>query len=189
MKLESGHFNIFPLLEYVAEHPMPPLKSKKGKQGEYAKLIQTLLERSAVPQRPGWYLWGKFNRIGWWETIYLGKAASLKTRLYDELREESNAIWSTVWGYEIIEKFSKRIWPKFVSQLSRSFRKSGTHFIIWIAHNSINYGKVKERERALIQFFRPAYNIQRLKIVNYDDATKMIISEIELSVKQLKKQK
>src|SRR5215469_12262869 len=103
----TGHFNLFPILEFACNHPIMPSPQNIELQKEYTNLLKEIAKD--VPDKPGWYLWGHFNDMGWWETIYLGKAgkqktSSLYTRLYDELREECIAFWAEVYGREAMIK-------------------------------------------------------------------------------------
>jgi hypothetical protein len=82
-----------------------------------AKVSKGVLYFSQVPYLPGWYLWRRFNDMGWWETVYLGKAgkqktSSLHTRLYDEFREECIAFWSEVYGRKPMVKQHKKLYDR-----------------------------------------------------------------------------
>ena len=79
MEITTGHFDIFNILKFVAENPTMPKRSV-GEWKAYADLVSNLV--SSVPDdKAGWYIWGKFNEVGWWETIYLGKSGNKKPEL------------------------------------------------------------------------------------------------------------
>lgn len=96
----TGHINLFGVYEFVATHPELVRESKMKPYSDFAKGLV-----KAIPHASGWYLWGRFNDVGWWETIYLGladkrKTASLRARILEELKDELVAFWATVYGYE-----------------------------------------------------------------------------------------
>ena len=53
---------------------------------------------AGVPEAPGFYLWGTYNRNGLWKNIYLGMAGygdhkSLRKRIREELMDERCCMW------------------------------------------------------------------------------------------------
>jgi hypothetical protein len=193
-ELKSGHFNIFPLLAFVADNPAMSSGEGLGIRGlksEVNKLLEGREEKE-VPKRRGWYLWGRFNDIGWWETIYLGKSgnqktSSLVTRLSDELMEESVALWAFVYGREVAAKQKSHIYKgKYDKQTPRSLRKMYAQFIIWIAaDNPISEEEVKRQEALLIDIYRPTHNATRPKCSNPDDLTQDIKDEVDEQIKRI----
>lgn len=162
----------------MAEHPLMP-KRNVGEWKNYAGIVSKLVHN--VPNnQPGWYLWGRFNEIGWWETIYLGKAGNQKTsslhqRLKDELSEERVAFWATIYGREVATKLANKLYNgKYVSNVQRSLRKINTHFIVWLAYSGLSEAEVNKEERALIHIYRPANNAQREKYPERSNLTEQI---------------
>lgn len=189
MELKTGHFNIFDILKFVACHPnIPKGDSKHWK--EYTQIVNELT-KDVPSDKPGWYLWGKFNEIGWWETIYLGKAgykktSSLQRRLKDELLEERPAFWSDIFGREIATKLMNKLYNnKYSTQIQRSLRKCHTHYIIWISCSEISEKDIHKEERALIHYFRPANNAQREKFSVRSELTEQIYRLIEEEITKI----
>jgi hypothetical protein len=187
--LSSGHFDLFPIFEFVSSHSQIPLPGNVV-QKEYQKIIKMIV--SKVPRKAGWYLWGKFNDTGWWETIYLGRAtkqktSSLQTRLYDELREECIAFWSYVFGREPI---SVQFWNYFRDKYNqtRALRKTGSHFVIWVAvDNQIASGEIEGQESKLIKNYRPTHNAARYGHgFKYDQLTEQIESIVDKELLKIK---
>jgi hypothetical protein len=183
MSLKSGHFNLFSILEFAANNPIMPNPGTKSLQSEYATLINRTV--SKVPYLPGWYLWGRFNDMGWWETVYLGKAgkkktSSLHTRLYDELREECIAFWSEVYGREPMVVQHKKLYGGKYNP-TRSLRKSGSRMVIWVANeDSISEEDVKRQEDLLIKIYRPTHNAARWNLdISHDEMTTELERVIE----------
>jgi len=186
MDFQTGHFSLFKIYEYVASHP----KMHSGKTNEakaYSNLISELI--NGIPtKKSGWYLWGRFNDIGWWETIYLGKAGNLSVRLYDELREECIAFWAFVYGKETASKQASKITNgKYDGAIPRCLRKTGTHFIVWISGSELIEDDIKREEKALIERYRPSYNAQRITYPEQTSATKMIIELLDLEIEKIKR--
>ena len=132
MNLQTGSFNLFPIFEFAANNSTLPSHKNTLLQKDYSKVISQCV--SEVPKKPGWYLWGRFNDMGWWETVYLGHAGvaqTLHTRLYDELREECIAFWSEVYGRERAIRQNKNIYRGKYGDATRSLRKSGSRIVAW----------------------------------------------------------
>jgi hypothetical protein len=124
--------------------------------------------------------------MGWWETVYLGKAgkkktSSLHTRLYDELREECIAFWSEVYGREpMIIQHKKLYGGKY--DPTRSLRKSGSRMVIWVAsEDSIAEEDVKRQEDFLIKIYRPTHNVARW---NLDSSHDEMTTELERTIEE-----
>jgi len=190
MQITTGHFNIFPILEFVAKNPLLPHNGSLN-QKAYSETIRQVVK--GVPaDKPGWYLWGKFNDTGWWEAIYLGKAGKQKTsclynRLYDELREEAVAFWAAVYGRETASKLQYKLYKgKYLSGVQRSMRKSNTHFVVWIACPDISEAEVHKEERALIHIYRPANNAQREKYPDQSELTNELVHAIDEEIGRIK---
>ena len=181
--LQTGHFNLFPILEFASTHPIMPSHRDKALQKEYAKLLKNISE--GVPELPGWYLWGRFNDMGWWETVYLGKASkgitsSLHTRLYGEMREECIAFWSQVYGREPMIKQQVKLYDGRWNP-TRSLRKTGSQMVIWVGVNeTISEFEIKRQEDFLIKMYRPTHNAARWNLsAAHDEFTEQIETAIE----------
>ncbi len=186
----TGHFNLFPILEFACNHPVMPSPQDKGLQKEYANLLKELAKD--VPQKPGWYLWGRFNDMGWWETIYLGKAgkqktSSLHTRLFGELRDEGViAFWSQVYGREpTLKQLAKLRDGKW--DPNRSLRKTGSQIVIWVSvEDAISEEEIKSQEDLLIKLYRPTHNAARWnQSAPHNNDTQLIEQAIENELKAI----
>lgn len=180
----SGHFNLFGLLEFVARNPIL-FGEKRGKKWVYGEKVKELIKEVPV-DFGGWYLWGKFNDVGWWETVYCGKAGkrkitSLRSRLSDELREEAICFWASVYGREdTLKQFSKLYNGKYDSTSTRSLRKMGAQFVIWVvAEKEISEDEISRQEKIMIRIFRPTHNALRSVHIEADDLTKRIEHQVE----------
>lgn len=190
--LKSGHFNLFPIYNFAAITPKLP-ESNSNEQKKYREVIKNLV-KDIPDDKPGWYLWGKFNSMGWWETIYLGKAgkartSSLYTRLYDELREENIAFWSHVFGSEVtVKQASKLSNGIYINQIPRSLRKEGSQFVIWISVESeITEEEINIQEEILIKVYRPTHNHRRSGSARHTPFTDEIESMIECEIESILK--
>jgi hypothetical protein len=188
MITNTGHFNLFPILEFACNHPVMPSHQDRELQKEYTNLLKELVKD--VPQRPGWYLWGHFNDMGWWETIYLGKAgmqktSSLHTRLYGELRDEGViAFWAQVYGREpVVKQLAKLRDGKW--EPSRSLRKSGSQVVVWVAaEDPITEDEIRRQEDHLIKLYRPTHNSARWnQYATHDKLTEYVEMAIENELK------
>jgi hypothetical protein len=183
MNDKSGYFNLFPLLNEVAQKSELPKMSRRGERtGDswYWKAIKKLLKDAKVPERTGWYMWGNFNDAAWWQPLYIGKASrsdkwkGLYDRLLHELRTESAAIFATVYGRDATEstvrkslnewrkKHHGKDWVGQGESIQRALRKTGSIFIVWVtAPAKIEEGEVKDVEGALIDHYRAGFNVKR----------------------------
>ncbi|HSX35957.1 MAG TPA: hypothetical protein VLH84_03420 [Patescibacteria group bacterium] len=184
MKLQTGYFSLFQVFEFALGNPEMPSFKNKELQSQYSKLISNTI--ASVPSLPGWYLWGKFNDMGWWETVYLGKAGkaktfSLHTRMYDELREECIAFWAEVYGREPIIKQDRKLYDDKHRDSTRSLRKSGSRIVLWIAvEDPISEAEIKRQEDFLIKLYRPTHNAARWNAsAEHDYLTREIEQAIE----------
>lgn len=190
MKLISGHFNLFPILKFASENPSMPAPGTTI-QKSYKKIIDELVLK--VPSdRPGWYLWGKLNDMGWWVTIYFGKTghkktSSLYTRLHDELREEFIAFWSYIFGREPMIKRYNIIYKNKYDP-TKSLRKSGSQFVIWVGVDDIiSEEEIDKQEEILIRIFRPTHNVIRSNNYSrHDFLTEEIEKKVEEELKLIK---
>ncbi len=189
--MNSGHFNLFGLLEFASCNPIL-FGEKKGKKWTYSDKVRGLI-KDVPTDCGGWYLWGKFNDVGWWETVYLGKAgkrkvASLRSRLSDELKWEAICFWASVYGREdTLKQFTKRYKGKFDSGSTRSLRKMGAQFVIWISsEREISEDEISRQEKILIRIFRPTHNALRGKHIDPDGLTRQIEHQIEQELTRMR---
>ena len=190
MITKTGHFNLFPILNFAAGNPVIPYIKDRQSQAEYSKLIKATI--ADVPEQPGWYWWGRFNDMGWWETVYLGKAgkqktSSLHTRLYDELREECIAFWAEIYGSEPMLKQHKPITDKYGTAPTRALRKRGSQIVIWVAvEDEISEEEIKRQEDLLIKLYRPTHNAARWnQSAPHDETTQLIEQVVEAELQRL----
>ena len=191
MITRTGHFNLFPIYDFAANNVLMPSSLNKQVQSDYSKLINKTIEE--VPVLPGWYLWGKFNDMGWWETVYLGKAgkkktSSLRTRLYDELREECIAFWAEIYGREpMIKQDHSRPNAHKYGPPTRALRKVGSRFVIWVAiDDEISEQEIKKQEDLLIKIYRPTHNAARWnQSAKHDKTTDAIEFAIETELRSI----
>lgn len=191
MKISTGHFNLFNVFDFVASNPQMS-SGKVGNLKQYTTLINELV--SSVPSdQAGWYLWGRFNDIGWWETIYLGKAgnkktSSLRARLKEEMIDERIAFWAFVFGKEIAAKQHSKLYKgKYDKHNTRSLRKTGTQFIVWLSASPITEKEIKEEETTLIDIYRPTTNAQRIRYPKKSKITEHVIRAIDKEIENIKK--
>jgi hypothetical protein len=170
----TGHINLFSLYEFAATYPE---LVKGSKMKPFTKIVNDLV-RPIPTKESGWYLWGRFNDVGWWETNYLGKAeigktGSLCARITEEIKDELVWCWATVHGYERTIKQA----GSASAEVIRSLRKRNSHFIVWIT--ALEREDVKDTEKFLISAFRPASNIQRKTLHNPPLFVADIIDDLE----------
>jgi hypothetical protein len=191
MNFKSGHCYLHALVEFAANNPIMPHPGNKSLQSEYATLLNSIV--SQVPYFPGWYLWGRFNERGSWETVSLGKSgkkktSSLHTRLYDVLREECIAFWSEVYGQEpMVLQHTKLYGGKY--DPTRSLRKSGSRVVIWVAsEDAIAEEDVERQKQCLIKIYRPTQNVARVNLdIPHDEMTTALAKVIEEKLKSMSK--
>jgi hypothetical protein len=181
MELTTGHLNLFDIYRFVAVHPKF-VSGKNGDMGDYTKLINMIVE--SIPIQPGWYLWGRFNDVGFWETVYLGKAgnkktSSLKARIREEMLDERAAFWATVYGSEPTERQFQKIYKNKYGPGTRSYRKRNIHFIVWASATPTTEEEIKTEESVLITLYRPAVNIQRVTYPPHTTNTEQVLKAID----------
>jgi len=118
----------------------------------------------------GLYLWGFYNRNGFWTNIYIGKAglkktASLQNRIYKELTAERACIWREVLNTEQLEKICKeihpRMWPKNLPKWRNACEKAGSTHIAWVALPKHKEASIEPIENDLIEAMNPTGNRKR----------------------------
>lgn len=136
----------------------------------YSTLCKQLTEK--IPDSQGFYLWGKFERSGLWRNIYLGKAgfskaAGLRKRILEELKDERCSIWADVFSKSQLLQLVPEVhanpsqWRKIRRQWERSLNKAGTTHIVWVKTPQLSNSDVKRIEADLIEALNPQANMRR----------------------------
>jgi hypothetical protein len=82
---------------------------------EYSRRCGRIVD--AVPELPGFYIWGRYDSRRYWRSIYLGKAGygpkknknNLRVRILEELKDERGFVWCHVYEQEEVRKICHRI--------------------------------------------------------------------------------
>jgi hypothetical protein len=187
MNIQTGHIDLFDIYKFVASHPKF-VSGKNGDMGEYTKIVNSVV--ASIPANAGWYLWGRFNDVGFWETVYLGKSgnkktSSLKARLKEELLDERAAFWATLYGSETTERQFQKIYKHKYGPGTRSYRKRNIHFIVWVSATPITEEEVHSEEKILITLYRPAVNIQRVSYPPHTPYTEKVLRAVDDTIYKL----
>ena len=136
---------------------------------EYKKTAKKLTEK--IPQKRGFYLWGKYSDHGLWNNIYLGKAgygkiANLHNRILEEMGDERCCIWASVLSAiqisDVLKEKHGDMWnKKYYANFRRSMRKCGSSHIVWVATPDLTNKEVGDVEADLIETLNPSANIMR----------------------------
>lgn len=191
MNFKSGHFYLNALVEFAVNNLIMPSQENKPLQAAYATLLNSIV--SQVPYLSGWYLCGRFNERGSWETVSLGKSAkkktsSLHTRLYDVLREECIAFWSEVYGQEpMVLQHTKLYNGKY--NPTGSLRKSGSQVVIWVvSEDAISEEDVERQKQLLMKIYRSTQNDERANFdIPHNEMTTALAKVIEEELKRMNK--
>jgi hypothetical protein len=156
--------------------------AKKDKAGEAIKNDSSIGKKLgkeikeltiSIPESPGFYIWGKYEKNGQWKSIYLGKAgtgktASLRDRINKELNVERIFLWIKNTEdenkyFQVAQNHYKNSWSKkSENHYNRSIEKKGSQFIIWCESKTLkNEKEIKEVEKFLIEMLNPKVNVQR----------------------------
>lgn len=182
MDISTGHINLFDLYGFAASHPKL-VSGKDRDMADYGALVRSVVGQ--VPDdKPGWYLWGRFNSIGYWETIYFGKAgkkktSSLRARIREELLDERAAIWASVYGIEPIQRQHESL---YANGDQRQYRKMNAHFIAWISAMPLEETEIEIEEKVLIALYRPTMNIRRAEYPPHTQHTDAILRAIDSEI-------
>jgi len=183
----SGLLNLKELYRFVRKHNSQAdqamqINGSSALGDQYSAICEKIV--ASVPIAHGLYLWGFYNRNGFWTNIYIGKAslqktASLRNRLHKELTSERASIWREVLSIEELEKTCKvihpRMWPKYTHHWHRAFEKSGTTHVAWISLPEADEAKLEPIENDLIEAMNPIGNRKRTQPPEYfRDDTKRI---------------
>lgn len=135
---------------------------------EYCKRCDELT--APVEETRGFYLWGAYDKKGYWKNIYLDEAgygnhSSLKERINKELKTERCGLWRWVRTEEDLLGIGSRIhptmWPKYRAGWKRAMQKAGTTHIAWVPTPHLENTDVKKIEPDLIEALNPTANYQR----------------------------
>lgn len=168
--MNCGMINLKPLVEY-AERENPRGESLYGNSvpgKKYGKLAKSVT--ASIPNEQGFYLWGKYEKNGLWKNIYLGKAgygrtAHLRARILEELKDERQFLWCSVFTRDQLlakgKEFYPRMWKTYERHWLRAIAKAGTSHIVWVATPEIANPEVQNIEKDLIETMNPAANLMR----------------------------
>lgn len=119
--------------------------------------------------------------------MYLGRAgtgknAKLKPRLTEELRDEQVTFWASVFGREVgLRQYNERRGMRKYRTPTRSLRKMGAQFVIWIsADSNITEDEISRQEKILIYRYRPTHNAMRGERIEGDELTDAIEDQMQL---------
>jgi hypothetical protein len=198
--MTTGHFSLSPILNFAKTNPVLPnsrLESEESNRtrADYLKLRQdTLVD---VPELPGWHLWGKFNDIGGWETVYVGstargKTSQLRARLDEELRDECSALWAAVYSRgsalsQVFDIYRYRPNHDYYKYNLVSVLKAPARIIIWIGvEDEISKQEIDRQKNILMNTHEPTANISRPdRNALPDDRTIEIQREIDAEVSRI----
>jgi hypothetical protein len=169
----SGIVNLKPLYDFVRDNRASAKDAMRVDRtselgNKYRKIVRDSV--SGVAEAQGVYLWGFYNRNGFWTNIYLGQAAlkktaSLQNRLFKELTAERASIWREVLSFENLKEICKCIhphnWRKNIRHWERACEKSGSTHIVWIALPELDSKSVAPIENDLIEAMNPTGNRKR----------------------------
>jgi hypothetical protein len=186
VKLNCGIVSLHPLYDYVKSNPDSKcLDLRSPVRRRYRSMAASICEQIQTVQ--GFYLWGRYEPNRLWQNIYLGKAgfgitAHLRTRILEELRDESACIWHAVFSEAELRKAGERnhpkMWGKYQFHMKRALMKTGTTHIVWVAVPGLSNPDVRDIESDLIETLNPRANASRpIPPVALQDHTKEIIGE------------
>jgi hypothetical protein len=136
---------------------------------EYRAICERVIKD--VQREAGIYLWGFYNKWGFWTNIYVGMAekkitASLFSRLYKELTAERACVWREVYRPEELRRICRKIHPRRLRSMNlrawdRSLEKAGTTHIVWMALPDKLSSDIKAIEKDIIEAMNPTGNRRR----------------------------
>jgi hypothetical protein len=171
--MESGLLNLTELYAFVRKHHAQATQAMQINRHsplgeEYSDICRKKV--AGIPIMRGLYLWGFYNRNGFWTNIYIGKAglkktASLRNRIFKELTAERACIWREVLSTEELERVGQeihpRMWHKYIHRWNNAFEKSGSTHIAWIALPETYEANIEPIENDLIEAMNPTGNRKR----------------------------
>ena len=116
-----------------------------------------------VPELPGVYLWGSYDRRGYWQSVYFGLAGlggesyCLQSRLLEELMDERSCFWRICRTKQHILDAREN----GRSARKRAMLKEGATHIIWVTIPKLDRQEVRDVESELIEAFNPTANLSR----------------------------
>lgn len=116
-----------------------------------------------VPEAPGVYLWGTYDRRGYWRSIYLGlaglsgKSYCLHSRILEELMDEHSCFWRVCRTKQHILNAREN----GRSARQRAMLKEGATHIIWVTTPRLDRQEVRDVESELIEALNPTANLSR----------------------------
>ncbi|HEU5411687.1 MAG TPA: hypothetical protein VFU57_11750 [Candidatus Acidoferrales bacterium] len=165
-KYSSGVLLLAPLYDFVKEHcshSAEDLRLERTPLGtQYSKICNQASE--GCPEAQGFYLWGKYDKTGLWQNIYLGKAGfgdhkSIRKRIREELKDERCCIWRRIYSADELHAFRMKIHNgKYENEWKRAIRKSGSTHIVWVSAQSVADDQVTNVEADLIESLNPIAN-------------------------------
>lgn len=168
--MDSGIINLKPLYDFVRLHKddMTALNGNSRKGREYGRECLKCVD--SVGKRQGFYLWGFFESNGLWRNVYLGKAglgksASLRSRILEELKDERWFVWRNFWDELYLRELGGSIYPRkwneYAMHVDRAFRKARSTHIVWVLTPNLTNKDVLRVEADLIEAMNPGANHQR----------------------------
>lgn len=166
--MASGIIDLSKLYELVKSRPYDILDTNSEAGKAFKKVKREIT--ASVPEKPGFYLWGHFNKDRFWTNIYLGKAGagkitSLKYRIMDELGEERAFLIEGEMS-DKLDAVGRQIFPakwdpSYKKVYQRAVRKHKTNYIVWTEFSSTDLQNIEEIENDLIETINPESNIKR----------------------------
>ena len=126
-----------------------------------------MIATPSIPDEQGFYLWGYYNRKRLWKNIYLGKAglgkgASLRKRILEELKDERCFAFRPFKTEDELHKIRIRIHKgKYENHWKRALLKAATTHIIWVTVPHIENEDLIRIEADLIEALNPTANLMR----------------------------
>lgn len=167
--MTSGIIDLTKLYELNKASGQFEILDTKSEAGKRFKKIKAGITTD-ISEKPGFYLWGNFNRDRFWTNIYLGKAGtgkitSLKYRITDELGEERAFIIQGKMTDDL-DGFCRKIFPKkwdesYKKVYDRAVRKHKANYIVWAEFDTNGNENIEEVENDLIETINPEANRKR----------------------------
>ena len=185
--MESGMVSLRPLYEFLkTDHGESSYDGRSPGGRRYAALASSICQSIAAAQ--GCYLWGRYERNGLWQNIYLGKAgfgktAHLRARIVEELKDERACVWCAFVPEKVLmaagAKIYPKMWHRYSVHMKRSLKKAGASHIAWVSDAELRNPDVQNIESDLIETLSPWANVSRpVPPVSLQEHTKLVIAQI-----------
>lgn len=185
--MNSGIISLKCLYNFAFHHPDGnALNGRAGAGRQYGREVSILTE--PIPEKQGFYSWGKYESQGSWKNIYLGKAhfgttTNLRARIREELKDERCFVWACLLPkgqiFDLGAEYYAEQWPNYVSGWYRALRKKGTSHIAWVAAPKLNKIQLNTVESDLIETLNPSANIDRpTPLSDQQSVTLEVINEL-----------